>query len=623
MTADAGAQSKAARYLSLFLGALTVGFLVLAFVLLPLHFISYPKARAFFDWRAAARGASGYAGSYLTEDAHNRIFGRLPMATAVFLVCGATLAFCRRSLKRFLLAIPAEWTRIRGSLREQFPRSLETSLELGAVFSLFVAGVILRVWHVGRAVRFDEAWTYLDFASRPLLIGLSNYQAPNNHLLNTMIVHFSTRLFGNTIFALRFPALAVGCLVILACWFVTRSLYGPLAGILAAGWVAALPTFIEFSVNARGYALQWLFILALIWFATLLLENPSLKTAWLGFVFSAAAGIYSIPTTAIAIAGVFLWMLASTLTRGETAEFKTLLGKLAVAGFAIASLSALLYLPPLLDRGPGALLAREVVTWQQQGNFLQGFRRMSQCAWVRWTQGVPTSAVWILFSGLAIGLLFHRRIPRHRLPMTIALCVTAGIFAGIGKVFAFPRVWSYLLLSAVMTAGGGLAFLLTYLAGRPRLRRIALASVVSLALVAFIGTAVIRQRVLFASDEGGWIIDAPQIVDFVSAELRPGDFLVSNSIINYELLRRSPNLYNSLAKSPNADRVVAVVIKRISNAELCGSDKALPLYAAQDIADPSTLSSQINLNAYTAPEVRAKFLTSTVYSLTRKEEKPE
>src|SRR5262249_22795310 len=121
VTGDPGAQSKAARYLSLFLSALTVGLLLLAFVLLPLHFISYSKAKPFFDWLAAARGGSAHAGSYLTEDAHNRFFGRLPIATAVFLVCGVTLAFCRRSLARFLLAVPAEWARIRGSLREQFP----------------------------------------------------------------------------------------------------------------------------------------------------------------------------------------------------------------------------------------------------------------------------------------------------------------------------------------------------------------------------------------------------------------------------------------------------------------------------------------------------------------------
>jgi hypothetical protein len=623
VTADAGARSTKARYLSLFLSALTLGFFALAFVLLPLHFISDAKARAFFDWYTTARGLPGKIGSYLTPETLSRIFARLPIAAAVFGICGVTLALLMRSLARFLLDIPPEWTRIFDSLRQQFQGRAETALELAAVSSVFATGIVLRVWHLNRAVRYDEAWTYLNFASRPLLVGLSNYQAPNNHLLNTLLVHFSTRLFGDTIFALRFPALAAGCLVILACWFVTRSLYGPLAGILAAGCVAALPTFIEFSVNARGYALQWLFILALIGLATLLLENPSLNTGWLAFVLAAVAGIYSIPTTAIALAGVFLWMLTSTLAGGQAAKFQTLSKYLALAGLAISLLSILLYLPPLLDRGPGAVLAKEVVAWQQRDDFLQGFARMSQCAWVRWTQGVPSIALWILFAGLVVGLFFHRRICRHRVPMTIALCLAAAIFACVRQIFAFPRVWSYLLLSAVMTACAGLSPLLTYLVGRSRIRQVALASVLSLALAMFVGAAVIKQRVLFTSDEGGWIIDAGPIVDFVSTELRTGDYLVSNAIIKYELLRRSPKLYGSLAKSPGAARVVAVVVKRVSNTEFCGTEKALPLQAAQDVADPSALSPQIDLNAYTKPEVRAKFLTSTVFSLTRKPARTE
>lgn len=94
----------------------------------------------------------------------------------------------------------------------------------GAVFIVFAVGVFLRVWHVRRAIRFDEAWRYAEFASKPLVLGLSNYRAPNNHLLNTLLVHFSTRLFGNSVFGLRFPALAAGCLVIVASWFVTRTL---------------------------------------------------------------------------------------------------------------------------------------------------------------------------------------------------------------------------------------------------------------------------------------------------------------------------------------------------------------------------------------------------------------
>jgi hypothetical protein len=39
--------------------------------------------------------------------------------------------------------------------------------------------------------------------------------------------------------------------------------------------------------------------------------------------------------------------------------------------------------------------------------------------------------------------------------------------------------------------------------------------------------------------------------------------------------------------------------------------------AAQETANPTALSSQIDLNAYTPPRILAKFLTSTVYSLDR------
>jgi hypothetical protein len=49
---------------------------------------------------------------------------------------------------------------------------METRLETGAVFTVFAIGVFLRAWHVRRAIRFDEAWTYLEFASKPLVTRL-------------------------------------------------------------------------------------------------------------------------------------------------------------------------------------------------------------------------------------------------------------------------------------------------------------------------------------------------------------------------------------------------------------------------------------------------------------------
>src|SRR6516165_11698759 len=180
--------------------ALIVILLALTLLLLPLHFVSYAKAKAFFDWYVAAHDVPGRGKSYLTEEEHNRLFGHLPIAAGVFGICGVTLALFKQKLARFLVDTAPEWTEIRNFFRDQLHGGMETVLEIGAVFIALAVGVFLRVWHVRRAIRFDEAWTYVEFASKPLVLGLSNYRAPNNHLLNTLLVHFSTRLFGNSVF---------------------------------------------------------------------------------------------------------------------------------------------------------------------------------------------------------------------------------------------------------------------------------------------------------------------------------------------------------------------------------------------------------------------------------------
>lgn len=614
-------QSRRIRFLSAFFTVLALGFLALAALLVPLFFVSFEKAKAFFDWCVAAHGIPG---NYITHfiEAYNSRLESIPIVSGAFGVCAITLALFKEKLARFLLEIPAEWPGVRNSFRSQFQGGAGTVVEVSAVILVFAAGIFLRIRHLGRAVRFDEAWTYMEFASRPLVVAVSNYHVPNNHLLHTVLVHFSTRLFGHTLFGLRFPAFVIGCLVILVSWFVTRALYGQLAGILAAGCVAALPTFIEFSVNSRGYALQWLFILIAIWLAATLVKNPSSRIGWLGFVLAGVAGVFTIPTTLIALAGIFAWMLVATLAVGESGRIRDLSASAARAGLAIGLLSTLLYVPALLARGPQFLMAKKDVAWQQR-DFTGGLVGMVQCVWIEWTAGVPAGVLWVLLGGFAIGLAFSRRIGGRLASLSIALWLSSGLFILVRHVFAYPRVWSYLLLSVVMTACGGLSLVLAWLAGQSPLRRVALAGVVSVGLAVLVSAGVIKQRVLFTSIETGRILDADQIVDFLMGELRPGDFLETNSLIEYELLRRNPKLFYSLTKNPEeAHRVLAVVAKSVSGGgvgEMCRPEELTASWAAQETADPARLATELDLQPYMPPQVRAKFLSSTVFSFERRQ----
>jgi hypothetical protein len=66
---------------------------------------------------------------------------------------------------------------------------------------------------------------------------------------------------------------------------------------------------------------------------------------------------------------------------------------------------------------------------------------------------------------MLIGPSFHHKVSKHRVSMTVAMCLVAVIFARSGHVAGFPRVWSDVLLSAVMTASAGICLAVSYLAG--------------------------------------------------------------------------------------------------------------------------------------------------------------
>jgi hypothetical protein len=81
--ADA-AGPRGARPLSLVFSVLLLGFLTLTLLLLLLHFVSYAKAKAFFDSYVAVHSAQGHRASYLKEEQHKDLFGRLPLGAVVF-----------------------------------------------------------------------------------------------------------------------------------------------------------------------------------------------------------------------------------------------------------------------------------------------------------------------------------------------------------------------------------------------------------------------------------------------------------------------------------------------------------------------------------------------------------
>lgn len=101
---------------------------------------------------------------------------------------------------------------------------------------------------------YDEAYTYLYFGALPIGEIWRDYHVPNNHILHSVLVHFTTQLFGIAPFAIRLPALIGGALFLYALTRVGRHLLPP----TRATWVllvALTPGIIELNGSARGYSL--------------------------------------------------------------------------------------------------------------------------------------------------------------------------------------------------------------------------------------------------------------------------------------------------------------------------------------------------------------------------------
>jgi len=153
---------------------------------------------------------------------------------------------------------------------------------------------------------YDESFTCLYYASRPLSAGISDYSLPNNHLFHTLLVHLSTQLLGNHPWTVRLRAFRAGVALVPATCFWIRRVFNGSAALLAAALVASSEPLVAYSTNARGYALLGLFFVLAFTFAARAID-ANRPADWIVFVVVSTAGFYAIPTMVYGFGSIALW----------------------------------------------------------------------------------------------------------------------------------------------------------------------------------------------------------------------------------------------------------------------------------------------------------------------------
>ncbi len=393
------------------------------------------------------------------------------------------------------------------------------------------AGVLLAARGLAGPMRVDETVTALHYATGPLWHAWSAYDAPNNHVLHTLLVWIAHRLGGWHPVALRMPAFLAACAALPAAWWLVRREHGWTAAAFATALLATSPLFTEFASSARGYSLMLLCFVAALWFGGELVLRPGSPRLWAGYSAATGLGFFTIPLMAFPAAVTGCWMLLLCWReRGPAALGPFALRLAAWTGVALA-LASLLYAPVLWESGSGALLANKHVEGWAEGAWRWRLWAMNTVgAWMRINLAVPLWAQPTLFAAVVAGAFARRRDAGPRGLFAAAVVGGTASVLAIRPVSLQPRMTLWLVFALTMLAGAGLARALQTLGRGDVAKRNWIAGRV-LAVLLVLGAGAWWTRSTAAewlTGRSGWSPAAASLVAAVEPGLRPGDAVAAD-----------------------------------------------------------------------------------------------
>jgi hypothetical protein len=401
---------------------------------------------------------------------------------------------------------------------------------LGLIFGLALAG---RLVFLFEPMRYDEATTFTNYASRSLFTVLTDYSAPNNHIFHTLLVRLSYLLLGNRPWVIRLPALLAGVLLVPLSYLVIRRFYNAHAALFTASLVGSSSPLIEYSVNARGYTWIAVFFLATLVAVGALVRRHQAACWWL-FGVSSVLGFYTIPIMLYPFGIAVTWFLLSaalqpTPQRGR--QFVPLLYSLLLIALAIL----VLYLPVIAVSGVHALIGNRYVVPLSGHAFAAGLPYALQETWAQWQRDLPAGLNLLLVGGFVTAHLFHRRLARAPIPLMLAVVAWCTPLLLAQRALPFPRIWIFVLPLYLGVASAGVVDLVSRGAGvLPQWMRTRLAGRQSVALAmlavmlsGWLTLTVVTARSIDQAAETGRFRDAEAVALFLKGYLRPGDAVVT------------------------------------------------------------------------------------------------
>ncbi|MBT3606346.1 MAG: hypothetical protein HOE48_01990 [Candidatus Latescibacteria bacterium] len=515
-----------------------------------------------FDWVKShldALAVDGNADKF-TPVVFKKMVSRLQIAGSGFLFLSFALILFRKPLQQHLHHsltgisfskfyrdtkhhISAAWTEV--SPQHQF-----------LFLIIFFIGVIIRICFLFQPMRHDEAFTFTNYASKPLFVALSNYSFPNNHLFHTFLVHIFYLCFGNHEWIIRLPALFTGILLLPVAYLTIRQFYTYQVALISLALIATASPLVEYSINARGYMLICLFFLLLLILAQNLLIQSD-KARWITFSLVGALGLYTIPIMVYPLSIVFIWFFASIL---KTTNKRTRLRQLFFSGISIGLLTAFFYTPIFLGSGPQALFnnrfVRAAPSWESFFNAL--FHSGTELGQL-WTLDYPFALTLLFIICLIIGCISFSNPKTVPLVIALPICL---LLITLQKVMPPERTWLFLMPLCFAWIANGLIYFLEQL--KPRSSHQTVITTIAGLLTIISLPGAIQNLSNHYQYGPGTLRDANQITQMLAPKLTPTDRVLTIATaapLEYYFNHQNVSIKHLRTPITSANRIILIVME--------------------------------------------------------------
>lgn len=393
--------------------------------------------------------------------------------------------------------------------------SLTSSTHKQLVLGTIAVGALLRISQLWLGITYDEAFTCVFYAPKPVAFILSDYTWPNNHLLHTLLVKISMAVFGTHLWSVRLPALLAGIFSMPLFYLFVRAMFNRYVALLSLAFVAGSGALIEYSALARGYSLTWLFMLAASMAGRHLVKRDNLVSAVLVAVFS-SLGMWAVPTMVYPAVATYIWLLLYMLTLYKSSLNRRLLGLL-LSFLLFVVLSGLAYLPVIITHSLDQLLHHPTLGESTWAGFVQTHQDKALELWVFFND---TAATWVSIVGF-IGLGYAAYISSKYRIMLLSILLASVPLVLAQAALGPPQTWAFVLFNLHLSSGIAVFYALKLLQekvypGFSKRLRTALASAIIAGGMGWLGLRAPKDRVERFDD-------AASAAEWFVGLLKPGD----------------------------------------------------------------------------------------------------